>query len=142
MRPSAIGVTSYVGIDKSVEVPSAQTRTRRVVGVRYAIVVLVGIVAVPIGILGGIIAVAAIAGELFGFRLVDLSGVPLLGWFSNLPFIDFLYGGPAAGPNSFENYVTGFVGFMIAAIAFVPMFALWQWASEPSRNAESESQLR
>jgi hypothetical protein len=97
-----------------------------VADVHYALVVLVGIVVVPIGVLGGLVFVAALAGEWLGYRLVDLSGVPLLGWLADIDFFQSLYG---EGASSFENYLAFIVGFIVVAGSFSLMKATWAWAS-------------
>lgn len=86
---------------------------------RYAVTALAALVLVPIMLLGAAVAATAILGEWFSFRLFDFSGIGPLDW---------LFGGPGASPNSFENYVT----FMLASVptfaAFAILNAMWEWA--------------
>ena len=86
---------------------------------RYVVALTASLVLGPVLAAGGLVALTAIVGEWFDFRLFDLSGIS---------FLDWLYGGPGAGPNSFENYVTFMIAGGSAAACFGTLGGLWRWA--------------
>jgi nitrate reductase NapE component len=92
---------------------------RKGASIRFLVTALVALILVPVLVVGAIGAATAILSEWFDFRLFDFSDIGVLDW---------LFGGPGAGANSFENYVT-FMVFGIPALAsFAGLTALWQWA--------------
>jgi hypothetical protein len=88
---------------------------------KYVVVVAVGLVVVPVVLAATAVAATAILGEWFDFQLFD---------FSNISVLDWLAGGPGAGANSFENYVTFMVSGAITVGGFAIMAALWAWATK------------
>lgn len=88
---------------------------------RYVVLLLVGVIVVPIALAATVVAATAILGEWFNFQLLDFSDITVLDW---------LAGGPGAGANSFENYVTFMISGVIAMGGFAAMAALWSWASK------------
>jgi hypothetical protein len=88
---------------------------------RYMVVVLIGLVVVPVAFAAALVAATAILGEWLNFQFLDFSDISVLDW---------LAGGPGAGANSFENYITFMISGAIVMGGFLAMAALWRWASE------------
>jgi hypothetical protein len=97
---------------------------------RYVVLVLAGLVLIPVGVVGGLVMLTAFIGEFLNFQLFDFSDISLLDW---------LAGGPGASSTSFENYISGFVGFVVAFAGFGGIKLVWDWtvkAPMPSPDSE------
>jgi len=89
---------------------------------RWAAVVIAGLVLGPLCLAAGAVAALALLTEFFTVDMTDLLPRDLPG------ALDWLAGGPGAGPGSFQRYLTLIVSAVIAGATGAAIVATWRWA--------------